>query len=466
MALRSFRDDFVALIGIQAVNLLFPIVITSLAARALGAAGIGACGFLVATAAFFQTTISFGWSSFGVVETSKQNAVKNVIVSVGLLIQIIAFCVITPLYFVLLSGLTAIPQKHTIVLYLALMASSIDLTWLLLGSREYRRLLIRNLFAKVVSFVIVLSMVRASEDVVWYLVAMYLPTLIVNVWMVFEYRGYVTFGAIKMAAIKPLFVQSGSVFCSLFLMTSYSIIDKILIGKIVGLSSLGTYDQAMRLIAAAATVAVSMRPFFASSVAENMKCSDKAILAGHLRRGVETTAFMSFAICTALFVFSDWIVFILLGAKFGESAHIIRLMAVSIVLMAYGDLCVNQILLPLGRQKQFFSAIFIITFLMCVLNLILIPRFHAEGAVAAFLISHFLVLVYEIVLVRDVLPLSKILKPSLPYVFATLISLSLMHAIHFIQNQTYVTLLNLLQVTLVFSTVLFFTKNELIRRMR
>ena len=115
------------------------------------------------------------------------------------------------------------------------------------------------------------------------------------------------------------------------------------------------------------------------------------------------------------FLLSDYLVPLYLGPGFERSAALLKIFSLLIIVVGLNNAVGKQVLMPVGRQKEYNMSVILGAIVNFALNFLLIPRLFSVGAVIASVAAETSILLAFIFYSRDYIRLSWIVKASVKY---------------------------------------------------
>jgi O-antigen/teichoic acid export membrane protein len=107
-----------------------------------------------------------------------------------------------------------------------------------------------------------------------------------------------------------------------------------------------------------------------------------------------------------------------LGPGYEKSATLLKIFSLLIVVVGLNNAVGKQVLMPVGRQKEYNMSVILGAIVNFTLNMILIPRLLSVGAVIGSVASETAILLAFIYFSKDYIRLGWILKASVRYLIA------------------------------------------------
>ena len=285
-----------------------------------------------------------------------------------------------------------------------IIANSIDYSWYYYSNQKYKELAVITGFVRATSAVISIGCVLLFDDVWPYLLSQSLTVICINLICAkkfniklienIQFLGLKTYSKYVKKLSPVFFVQ--------LLMFSYSLSDRLLIKNHLGYAELGLYDLLLKYLTAVTMVAVALRPILISIVSKN--ASNLEILRRNVTKSICVVLSVTSLIylLTCLYLPASISIVLPRMTEINDNLQLIIILMCSVVVTSgVGDVFVNQVLLALGKNKQFFLII-VTMFLMIVLgNIYAIPAYGLLGASVVAAIAHIVILLPEWFLVKE-----------------------------------------------------------------
>ena len=143
-------------------------------------------------------------------------------------------------------------------------------------------------------------------------------------------------------------------------------------------------------------------------------------LRNRLEQTIRFILLVAVPMCLGLMSVSDYLVPLYLGPGFERSAALLKIFSLLIIVVGLNNAVGKQVLMPVGRQKEYNMSVILGAFVNFGLNLLMIPHFFAMGAVTASVAAETSILLAFIYFSRDYVRLGWILRASARYLIAGL----------------------------------------------
>ena len=417
---QSVKKNYIYNLIYQMLAVIVPLMIQPYIARVLGAGEVGAFSYTTAITGYFALVGNLGIATYGQLRIA---AYRNDRKTVSLIFWELAMLRIllmgaSSAAFLLFIRFLARPAYKTLytVLLIQIMASAIDIAWLLQGFEEFKKIVLRNTIIKVVSVVLIFTFVKSQNDLYIYALIMNGSTLLGNasIW-------YFTPSFVDRVPFRELNMRRHLRSCIVYFIptiatTFYLSLDKQMIKWFTeGSVENGYYEFAQKIEQMAVTVVTSLSIVTMPRMANlfNMNAIDQ--LRNRLEQTIRFILLVSVPMCLGLMSVTDYLVPLYLGAGYERSAVLLKIFSLLIVVVGLNNAVGKQVLMPVGRQRDYNMSVILGAIVNFALNFLLIPRLFSVGAVIASVAAETSILLAFIFYSRDYIRLSWIVKASVKY---------------------------------------------------
>lgn len=392
----SLKKNFVYNAIYNVTRLIFPLITAPYVARVLGPDGVGMYQFSMTYAGYYALVALLGVPTYGVREVAKvkeDNTKLNSLVSQIFTIIVISTLAVSLIYLLSLAIIEQLRQDYIyfVLAGFGLFLSPFQTNWFYQGIEEFDFITIRSIIVKVLSIICLFIFVKTREDLIPYILISVIGTVLADVWNYLKMRSKgvnpkLTFEGLK-PHVRPLFL----LFASSVAISIYTVLDTLMLGFIKEYTEVGYYSNAMNLSKMLLIVVTSLSvvsvPRFSSYISKNMY-SEANQLANRSFSFVGLLAFpLSFGLICIAPVFVPWF----FGSQFMGAIVPLEILSVLNIAIGFSNILGVQILVGMGKDKQFLRCILFGTISNFLLNCVLIPLFGAIGASVASVVAEFLV---------------------------------------------------------------------------
>ena len=385
------------------LTLLLPLLTTPYLSRVLGVENIGIYGFTNSIVTYFVLfgclgTTLYGQREIAYVQDDKEKQskvfyeiffVKLISMFISILLYGFSFC---------LDGTLSLYYQ---ILLIYLVANVFDISWYLQGIEEFDKTVIRNLIVKVLSIILIFVLVKKTDDLWIYFTIFAGSELLGNITMWIYVPKYLNKPNFKKLNLKNHLKPILMLFIPQIAIKVYTVLDKTMIGVISGnMNDVGFYEQGQNIVRALIVIITAYGTVMASRIAYTYKNSDKKETIKYLKSSFRFSWLLGIPLMLGTIAVADKLVPWFFGDGYDPVSNIIKFTSPLIIAIGLNNVLGMQYLVPIGRQKDFTTAVVIGALSNFVLNNILIRLFGTIGAVIASVLAETIILIYELYVTR------------------------------------------------------------------
>jgi O-antigen/teichoic acid export membrane protein len=313
--------------------------------------------------------------------------------------------------------LAAAPQSPRIALvHLITVACSIfDISWFFFGIEKFQITVARNLVVKVLNMALIFGLVKGPEDLVTYSAIMVGGNLLNHLLLFPFLKKEILFVRPSLGQMKQHLKPMVVLFFPVVAVSIYKIMDKVMIGALSTTTQTGFYEYAEKIISLPVTlitaVGAVMLPRLSAMLGKNQQDQARKLT----QVTMEVMMALTWAMAWGIFAIAPEFAPAFFGAEFAWSGVVMMGLAPSVICQSWANVIRTQHLIPAKMDKVYVGSTWVGAGVNLVMNLLLIPRFHALGAAIGTLCAEFAVAAYQTFHVRRVLPIGRYLINSVYY---------------------------------------------------
>ena len=448
----------------QVVNILIPIIIVPYISRIVGSAGIGEYSYTNSYVQYFIIIGMLGISLYG----NRQIAyLKNDNKKISK-----EFCNIFTLQLIC-NGISLIVyltifvflNKSNKLLYLAqsinLLASAFDISWFFIGYEEMKTVVIRNTLVKVIGVIFIFIFVKNSNDIILYTLILSLSLLLGQLIMWISLSKIIIFSKPEISQIKKHLGPALILFLSQLAIQMYVLVDKTMLGIIRNASEVGYYENSQKTIKLALTLATSVGIVMLPRMSNLYYQKKKKEFRELMYKSFSFTNLISMPIFIGLVSIADGFSPWFYGPSFNGIQNLIKVGAIIIIPISISNVLGMQVLLPIGKEKQFTVSIFIGLIVNIVINIFTIRELGALGATISSVISEFSITLIQLYFLRGFVSVKNILKSLKNPLIGSIIMFFIVYPLSFYLNiGMFGTIIEVLIGFLVYFIVIYMLKDK------
>lgn len=443
----------------QILSIILPLVTTPYISRVLGQVGVGIYSYTNSIVYFFVIFANLGISNYGNREIASVEGDKNKLTKTFWSIFVCHFfvtliCIFA--YFLFVLKFITEYRIAFICQIFQLVGALFDITWFFTGIQKFKVTVIKNAIIKVIMLLFTFLLVRNADDVWIYILVLSVGNLIgqLSVWL--QLKKYVGFCKLSFKSIfkhlKPLLL----LFVPIIAISIYRYMDKIMISNFSSINELGLYENSEKIITIPQSVITAiglvLLPRITNLITQE-KCSKATAVA---TISLKYSLILAFGMTFGLIAVSKTFAPIFFGDDFSSCSELIALLSSAIVFLTISNTLRSNYLIPNKKDMVFILAAFSGAILNFVLNILLIPRYGAKGAVIATLLTECLVACIHILFSFRALKLGKLFLNTFLFLAPSFAMLGIVNRISEFYGQTLFSLVAQVFVGAIFYIVMVF----------
>lgn len=421
--MNKIKKNFLYNAVYQVLVLILPFITIPYVSRVLGADGIGTYSFTYSIVYYFMLVALLGINNHGNRSIAKvrENKKKLSETFSGIyMIQLVASISMILLYvfYLLIFSPEFIDIAWIQIIYI--FSAMFDINWFFFGNEEFKLTVTRSIVIKLLSIAAIFLFVKTPSDVWIYTLILSLSTLISQMvlWPSLLKRTKLVLPRKNeiLKHVKPCLV----LFVPVIAVSLYKVMDKIMLGLMTDVVEVGYYEQAEKitmiplgLVTALGTV---LMPHMSNLAAKGHEEKIKE----YIEKSINFMMFLAFPICLGLIAIANKFVPLFLGDGFGASVILIQLLSVVILFIAFANTFRTGYFIPKEKDRIFVGFTLTGAIVNLIVNFALIPSMKSVGACIGTIIAEFAVMMYQLVALRNDLPINKYIKNVLPFLLKSL----------------------------------------------
>ena len=463
---KSVKKNYIYNLIYQILVLLIPLVSMPYLSRVLEADGIGTVSYAESIVSYFVLVASLGTATYGQRQISYvRDSVeeRSRVFWETQLLRTIMTVIVSGLYLIFAFFIADSSATWIYVLFgIQLLSVSAEIVWFFQGLEEFGKVVLRNIFVKIISLILFFLIVKTKDDLLYYVLIYVGVNFVCGVSLWGYLPKYVK--KIPLKSLRPF--RNIKVVLSLFLPTVavqiYTVLDKTMIGLITGSSfENGYYEQASKIAKVALTVITALGIVMISRVGYYYEKGETETVRSYLYRSYRFAWLLAIPMCLGLIMIAPNFVPWFFGAGYDGVIPLLQIQSVLIISIGINMVTGNQYLIPTKRENIYTLTVLVGAGTNFILNLFLIYHFQALGAGIASVVAETVIATLQIIIVRKELSPWKIVKSSAKYWLAGLVMLVPLY----FENKYFApsmlnTLIMIASGALVYAMVLFILRDD------
>ena len=423
----------------QLFLIIVPVITMPYITRVLGQTNNGIYAFTYSNVQYFILLGSLGVSLYGNREIAylRKNRKATTDAFWSIFFMRLVTIIVAMLAFFIFLGFTGNLKTYYLAQGIAIIAAMIDVSYLFMGFENFRITVIRNFIVKLLSLILIFTLVKERNDLTIYILIVAGSTLFGNLTLWPYLKRYVDKPVFKDLTFKKHFLESLSLLIPQVATQVYVLLNKTMVGVMVSYSASGFYNYAdnitkilLSLVTAVATV---MLPHVASAYAEG----DEAGVRKYLYLAFQFVSVLAVPLAFGLAAIAPKFSILYLTKAFSEVGVLIVIEAAVVILIAWSNVIGIQYLMATHQNRAYTVSIIFGAGANIVLNLPLIMLWQTKGAMVATVISELAVTGYQVFAIRKQVTITKLFQDQWKYFLSGIVMFIGVRYLHDAWTMTY-----------------------------
>lgn len=404
----------------QVFVLLVPFITIPYLARILGPTGVGINSYTNSIIQIFILVGGLGTNLYGsrqvaFVREDKKNLTKTfyeisllrLLIFIGVFIIFILFVTINTKY-----------KAYYWAQSISILAAMLDIAWFFMGIENFAITVIRNIFVKVMTLVLIFTFVKNSADLLTYILIVSLSLVIGNLMLFPDIKKYIYKPDFTNIDIWKHFFPSVVLFIPQIATQIYVILNKVLLGSMNNVQVAGFFDQSDKIVKMVLAIVTAtgtvMMPHVANAFAkgEHNKTRD------YLYTSFSFVSAIAIPMMFGLISVANKFVPLFFTNKFISVIPIMMVESIVILFIAWSNAIGTQYLFPTNQTKLYTKSIVLGIIVNLVADVPLIYFFSAIGASIATVLSELSVTIYQLNSIKNQINYNKLFFDNSKYLIA------------------------------------------------
>lgn len=419
---KSIAKNYLYNLAYQILVMFLPLITTPYISRVLGANSIGIYSYTLSITTFFILFGSLGVALYGQREIAYHQNNKEKYSRLFWEIIILRFATMFISFIIYYFNFINGSNEYNIyykILILEIISNAVDISWFFQGLEEFKKIILRNTFIKIISLILIFVLVKTSNDLPVYFWIYAASLFFGNISLWFYLPKYLDRIKLKELRVFRHLKPTVMLFIPQIAIQLYTVLDKTMIGSIVSdKSEVGFYEQAQKIIKMLLTIITSLGVVMMPRVANFFANKDKEKIDENIKKSFSLVFLLSFPLIFFIFTSSDAFVPLFFGAGYEKTALIMKIISPIILFIGLSNVIGTQYLLPTKRQKEYTISVIAGSCINAVFNLILIPEYGAIGASIGTIIAELVVTGTQMYCTKNDFNFIKVIKIAQNYLIA------------------------------------------------
>lgn len=383
---RSVKANYLYNLIYQITAILLPVITMPYVSRALGPEAVGTNSITNANTQYFMLLGTLGITMYATkkIATVRENTRKLRQTFWEIFsIQFIG-CIISYIIFIIVLGMRSSLGLYYMLQGFFILSNAIDVSWYFIGKEDFKNASIRSFFVKIISVILIFIFVKDSSDL-WKYILINSLTMFVGQCIMWIYIDKSTFSvkSLKRFNLARHMMPILALFIPQVATQIYTVLDKTMLGMFSTTVEVGYYDQSQKIVRLLLTILTSLGTVMMPRIASLTSKNQHDLVKESLRRSFTVISFLAIPIAFGIMGVSDRFIPMFFGYDYLEMTPLLKVSSILIIIIGLGNVFGTQYMIAVGKSKEYTVSVCIGAAINFVLNLILIPKYSALGAVLA-----------------------------------------------------------------------------------
>lgn len=398
--MKSLKKNFMFQGAWQIILMILPLITSPILSRSLGAKGVGLYAYITNISYYFCLFANLGIEKYGnrlIASSGNNRHDRSKNFSEIFTLHLIISLIVIALYIIYSIFFSKYP-RYQMILLISILGSTISIWWVYAGVEEFGQIFFRDLIIKIMTFFLILILIKDSEDLNKYVIFMAIAPFLGSISYWIGFKKYIDFEKVEIDSlkkhIKPLLI----LFIPVLLESVYNTIDKLMLGMMSTTLELGFYDNATKALIAKNLVGC-LGTVVLPRMSNLFSINDEEKISYFIQQAIKITLIMGIGMGIGTSSIANEFVPIFWGNDFIKCISLIQVMGVSIIFSSLSNMIRMSYLIPAQKDKQYLLSAAMGAITNFILNLVMIPNYGAYGAAIATLIAELVVLLTQIMVI-------------------------------------------------------------------
>ncbi|HFC9205576.1 TPA: flippase [Clostridium perfringens] len=281
---------------------------------------------------------------------------------------------------------------------LYIVAVLVDISWLFFGVEKFGVIVKINMIIRVTSVILILVFVKTPKDLWIYGLIMPGGVIVSNLFLWFFASRIIDISYIKnikLSKIKVHIKPNLMLFIPLIAMSVYRIMDKTMLGAISTFEQSGYYYNVDKIINIPVGIITGVGTVMLPRVTNIIESGKQEKSDELFKISIEILTIVSSAMAFGIAAISKEFTPFFFGKGFEQCTPLIIVLSPVLIIKGFSHTARMQYLIPNHKESIFIQSVFIGAIVNFIINIFLIPRFNAMGAVLGTLIAELITCLWQ-----------------------------------------------------------------------
>jgi len=465
----SIKKNYIYNLSFTVYNALIQLITLPYIARILGKENLGLQAFTVSLSQYFIFFAILGIAMYGIREIAyvrnDKNKLSNTFIDLWLILIITTIC--SSIFYIIFIHFQKSDLKPLLWAQgIALFTVCFDISWFFQGVEDFKKIAIRNFTIKTLTIIAVFILIKNKEDLVYYILILTSGNAISQIVMWKFLTKYIDFNLyhFDFNRIKFHFVRNLKMFVLQIAIQIYQYLDRTMLGYIGNISEVAVYDLAQKFVRLTLLITGTLGTVMMPRISNLIIAHKREEVRINIEKSLKAAITISLPIMFGIIAVSKTFIPMFLGPGYLRVADLMILLSPIVLIIPIGNIIGVQLMIPMGKELLVSICPISGAIVNVILNLMLIPKIYATGAVIATIGAELVGTFLAVFLMRKYVNVFKSFLETYKSFIASIIMFLLIYTIptSISSSLIYVFLLQLIIGIVSFISILYILKDELI----
>jgi O-antigen/teichoic acid export membrane protein len=397
----------------QLTIILIPLILAPYLSRVLGAEGIGVYSYTFSITTYFVYFAMLGINHHGarsIAAVSDDREKLNKTFSELLVLHLTASLIVAAAFIAYLLLFAGEFKLYFAIQTLLILSALADVNWFFAGIERFNITAVRGISLRLIMVACIFVFVKSENDLWLYALIVAAGTFAAQAVVWLFLKRYVSlvkpsWNGIK-SHIKPVLV----LFVPIAALSVYRLLNKIILSEMTDNTQLGFFTNAEKVILAPIAFITAFNNVMVPRISNITVKGDEAEKSRLTMISMKYVLLLAFALAFGIAAIANDFAPLFFGWEFVNCGTLIIGLSALIPFLAFQNVITSQYLIPNLKDKIYTIASLFGAAVSVIMNIALIPRFQAMGAVVGLVSAETVICVFTAFAAKKELPLLKYIK--------------------------------------------------------
>ncbi|WP_195218207.1 polysaccharide biosynthesis C-terminal domain-containing protein [Turicibacter sanguinis] len=288
-----------------------------------------------------------------------------------------------------------------------ILSVALDISWLFRGMEDFKKIVTRNIIIKLIGITSIFLFVKKTEDIYIYISLLALINLLGVITMWIYLPQYIKGFYFNIHEIKSHVLPLIKVYIPQVAIQVYVVMDKTMLGILSDESQVGYYDMSQKIVKIVLTIVTSLGVVMIPHISNLIAKKNFDEVEKNIGYTFKYMSYLAFPLAFGLSLISKSLTHWFFGANYEYTGVLMSFSSFIIISITWSNIIGMQLLMPMMKEKEFSISVIGAAVINVVMNIALIPKYGALGAIISTIVAEFSVTLIQIIVVKkyiNVLP--------------------------------------------------------------